>query len=168
MNREVPEDIKDEVLEYYKKAGVILTKEEESNLEIVDFGLGNIRKEGLQLITYVNNERYCAKEMVLLPNQICPEHRHPVRNNGDMGKQETFRCRYGEVYLYVEEDGEKGVDKGDYTASREIKLLPGEQYTIEPDTRHWFRAGNMGAVISEFSSNSEDFSDIFTNPNIKR
>jgi D-lyxose ketol-isomerase len=168
MNRKTLEDVRDEVLKYYEKAGIVLTDEEKSNLEIVDFGLGNINAEGLQLLTYINNERYCAKEMVLLPNQTCPEHRHPKRKNGDAGKQETFRCRYGKVYLYVEEDRKNTDNTKYYTASKEIMLLPGEQYTIPPDTRHWFKAGSTGAVISEFSSNSEDSSDIFTNPNVKR
>jgi hypothetical protein len=52
--------------------------------------------------------------------------------------------------------------------SHEIILLPGEQYTLAPDTFHWFRAGAEGAVVSEFSSPSTDGNDIFTDPRIKR
>ncbi|MFC4551324.1 D-lyxose/D-mannose family sugar isomerase, partial [Halorussus sp. GCM10023401] len=55
-----------------------------------------------------------------------------------------------------------------YTASEEIHLEPGEQYTIPPDTRHWFVAGEDGAVISEFSSPSFDEKDVFTDPKIDR
>ena len=50
----------------------------------------------------------------------------------------------------------------------EIILSAGEQYTIEPNTKHWFQAGDEGAVVSEFSSPSDDASDIFTNPTIQR
>ena len=50
----------------------------------------------------------------------------------------------------------------------EIILNPGEQYTIPPNTLHWFKAGEEGAVISEFSSHSDDATDIFTDPNFKR
>jgi D-lyxose ketol-isomerase len=50
----------------------------------------------------------------------------------------------------------------------EIALRPGEQYTIPPDTLHWFQAGPEGAVVSEFSSRSTDENDIFTNPEIRR
>ncbi|WP_430624075.1 hypothetical protein [Peribacillus sp. JNUCC41] len=32
----------------------------------------------------------------------------------------------------------------------------------------WFKAGEAGAIVSEFSSNSEDASDIFTDPRIVR
>lgn len=161
----------------FKKAHIALTAEEREHLEFVDFGFGagNVDKEGLQLIVYCNNERYCAKEMVLLPYQTCPEHRHPPKKNDAEGKMETFRCRYGKVYLYVAGDATKHLSaeipvkhKKWYTVRHEIVLHAGQQYTIPPNTRHWFQAGNKGAVISEFSSPSDDASDIFTNPNIQR
>jgi D-lyxose ketol-isomerase len=55
-----------------------------------------------------------------------------------------------------------------YKVFHEIVLKPGEQYTIPPNTLHWFQAGPEGAVVSEFSSRSRDESDIFTNPEIRR
>jgi D-lyxose ketol-isomerase len=55
-----------------------------------------------------------------------------------------------------------------YTVFHEVVLGPGEQYTIPPDTLHWFQAGPEGAVVSEFSSRSTDEFDIFTNPHIRR
>lgn len=175
LTGEKRKEVKERALNYFDKAKIILTDEEKEKLEIADFGLEKIEDTGLELVTYINTDRYCAKEMVLLPGQTCPEHRHPDRPGGERGKQETFRCRYGEVYLYIK--GEKtenpavkppAGDEEYYTVFHEIKLLPGEQYTIEPDTLHWFKAGEKGAVISEFSSNSDDESDIFTDPRIKR
>jgi len=47
-------------------------------------------------------------------------------------------------------------------------LQPGEQFTIEPDTLHWFQAGDEGAVVSEFSTRSRDEADVFTDPRIVR
>jgi D-lyxose ketol-isomerase len=47
-------------------------------------------------------------------------------------------------------------------------LRPGEQFTIPPNTLHWFRAGPEGAVVSEFSSTSRDELDEFTDPRIRR
>ncbi|WP_042221946.1 D-lyxose/D-mannose family sugar isomerase [Oceanobacillus manasiensis] len=173
----VDEQYKKGVISLYEKAGIPLTQNEIANIDYADFGLNNVQEEALNLVVYVNNERYCAKEMVLLPNQTCPEHMHPSIE-GRLGKQETFRCCWGKVFLYVEGDQELKEDgiqvslpqtnKDYYTASKEIVLTPGEQYTIDPDTRHWFKAGNEGAVITEFSSPSDDASDIFTNPHIKR
>ncbi len=159
----------------FQAAGMVFTTEELASIEYADFGLGNQESEGLNLIIYVNNDRYCAKEMVLLPQQTCPEHRHPQRGEFE-GKQETFRCRKGKVYLYVEGTGNKAAiaskipagKEAYYTVFHEIELNPGEQYTIAPDTKHWFQAGAEGAIISEFSSPSDDPSDIFTDPAIKR
>lgn len=159
-------------LEMYEKANIVLTEEEKQSIEVADFDKGMVNELGLQLLVYVNTERVCAKEMVLLPGQSCPEHKH-VPTHGMEGKEETFRCRYGEVYLYVE--GEKNVDtiKAKLPPSKvecfhEIVLRPGEQYTIMPETFHWFQAGPDGAVISEFSTRSTDETDVFTDKTLVR
>lgn len=154
--------------------GIELTAEERENIEVAELGLGELKSTGLELVVYVNTDRYCAKELVLFPGQTCPEHRHPPVF-GEPGKMETFRCRWGKVWLYV--DGEPTPDiqaqipEGSeeyYTVFREIELNPGQQYTIPPDTLHWFQAADEGAIVSEFSSTSRDEFDIFTDPRIKR
>ncbi|MEJ7587446.1 MAG: hypothetical protein WKI04_07785 [Ferruginibacter sp.] len=85
---------------FYEKAGIVLTEQEQQSIEIADFGLGDLEKIGLEVHLYVNTERVCAKELVMFPWQTCPEHIHPTQN-GIAGKEETFRCRWGTVYLYV-------------------------------------------------------------------
>ena len=134
-------------------AGVVMAGNECELIEVADFGLGELGTSGLMLLVYVNTDRYCAKELVLFPRQICPEHRHPPVGD-DPGKEETFRCRRGSVELWVAGDS--------------IPLQPGEQFTIPPDTLHWFQAGDEGAVVSEFSSTSRDDLDVFTDPRIVR
>jgi D-lyxose ketol-isomerase len=136
-----------------EEAGIVLAPRERAAIEVTDFGLGSLEQTGLQLLVYVNTERVCAKELVLFPRQTCPEHRHPPFA-GTPGKEETFRCRSGTVHLHVGGD--------------EIVLRPGEQHTIPPDTLHWFRAGDQGAVVSEFSTQSRDELDVFTDPRIVR
>ena len=54
------------------------------------------------------------------------------------------------------------------TVFHEIILDEGEQYTIFPNTKHWFQAGKQGVIISEFSTKSRDESDVFTDTRIKR
>ena len=159
-------------LEFYDKAGIILNEDEKKRIEVVDFDIGIVEKVGLQLLTYINTERVCAKEMVLLPFQTCPEHKH-VPTNGKEGKEEPFRCRYGKVYLYVTGEGKKEDIKGrlpetDVSVFHEIILNPGEQYTIMPETWHWFQAGEDGAVISEFSTRSTDETDQFCDKRLVR
>ena len=110
--------------------------------------------------------------MVLTPGQTCPEHKH-IPTNGMDGKEETFRCRYGKVYLYVAGEGEKDtvqakIPDTDVTVFHEVILTPGEQYTIMPETLHWFQAGDDGAIISEFSTRSTDETDVFTDTRIVR
>lgn len=169
--KEYNEQVK-KALELYEKAHIVLTEEEKANIEVADFGLGMVNDIGLQLVVYINTDRVCAKEMVLLPYQTCPEHKH-VPSYNMAGKEETFRCRYGEVYLYI--DGEKNVDeikgrlpKSEFTVFHEVVLKAGEQYTIMPETLHWFQAGPGGAVVSEFSTRSTDETDIFTDKAIVR
>jgi D-lyxose ketol-isomerase len=135
-------------------AGIVLTAAERARIEVADFGLGRLDEFGLQLVVYVNTDRVCAKELVLFPGQACPEHRHPPVD-GRPGKEETFRCRVGTVELHVDGHGD-------------VLLRPGDQFTIPPDTLHWFRAGEEGAIVSEFSTRSHDESDVFTDPKIRR
>lgn len=169
MKREIYEACVQKALALYGKAGIVLTSKEKSRVEVADFGLGKIDEIGLELITYINTDRVCAKEMVLFPNQTCPEHRH-VATGGREGKEETFRCRYGRVTLYVDGGDRKDVvlPCTDVTVYREIVLNPGEQYTIMPGTKHWFRGGEEGAVVSEFSTHSTDETDVFTDPKVIR
>ncbi len=137
-----------------ERVGIRLANGERDSIEVADFGLGRLEEIGLQILTYVNTERVCAKELVLFAWQTCPEHRHPPVG-GDPGKEETFRCRAGDVEIHV--------------AGREpVRLYPGEQVTVPPDTLHWFQAGPSGAVVSEFSTRSRDELDVFSDPLIVR
>ena len=137
-----------------EEAGIVLTAAERAAIEVTDFGLGRLEEEGLQIVVYVNTERVCAKELVLFPGQACPEHRHPPVG-ADPGKEETFRVRRGVVYVRV----------GD---APELTLRPGEQCIVPPNTLHSFRAGDEGAIVSEFSTRSRDELDVFTDPLIVR
>lgn len=154
ITREEQREAQEYAARELEAAGVVLTDEERASIEVADFGLSRLREVGLQLLVYVNTDRYCAKELVLYPGQLCPEHRHPPFD-GTPGKEETFRCRRGAVTLWADGLGE-------------LELRPGDQLTIPPDTLHWFRAGPEGAVVTEFSSTSRDELDVFTDPEVER
>jgi D-lyxose ketol-isomerase len=176
LSRKEYEANRHRAVQYLERAGVILRPDEKKAIEVADFGLGveSLPRLGLEILVYINTHRVCAKELVLFPRQTCPEHRHPPID-GQPGKEETFRCRSGTVYLYV--PGEKtskphaippkGREKH-FTVYHETVLRPGGQYTILPDTLHWFQAGDKGAVVSEFSTRSVDEKDIFTDPTLVR
>jgi len=158
----------------FQKAGIFITEAEQKQIEIADFGLGEFEQTGLGVLVYVNTARCCAKELAMWPRQTCPEHRHPPMES-DPGKEETFRCRWGRVYLYV--PGSRALTpqailpdshEENYTVWHEIQLDPGQQYTLAPNTLHWFQAGPEGAVVSEFSTRSTDENDVFTDQRIVR
>ena len=175
MKKHEADKFRDRASGLLKKAGIVITSEEKRDMEIADCGFDDMEHLGLQIVVYENNNRYCAKEIVLLPRQMAPEHRHPPIDDRNAGKQETFRCRWGMLYLYVE--GDPAPDPkarvpetyGRYlTVWKEVVLRPGEQCTLPPDTLHWFQAGDEGCVVSEFSSASLDETDIFTDPRVRR
>ena len=162
-------------------SGQHLRDDEVSHLEIADFGLGRFTEFGLAIHVYVNTKRCCAKELMMLPHQICPEHRHPnfIGDSVELGKEETFRVRSGEVYLHLPGPCNTEIrqsalarlpeDKRDsVTVFYTIHLKAGDQYTLPPETLHWFCAGPEGAVVSEFSTQSRDDADVFTDPAIVR
>lgn len=179
IRRHDAERLQRRAAEMLDHAGITLTPAEQAAIEVAEFGLGEPEAQGLQLVVYVNTDRYCAKELVLLPRQTCPEHKHPPvplpDGRTDPGKMETFRCRMGRVWLCVEGPPSRpsratppAGSEAYYTVRREVELGPGDQYTIPPDTLHWFQAGDEGAVVSEFSSTSRDECDVFTDPRIRR
>ena len=171
ITRDELQDAQRYAAERLAETGIVLADEERDSIEVADFGLSRLDETGLQLLVYVNTDRYCAKELVLRPGQTCPEHRHPPFD-GTPGKEETFRCRSGVVYLYVEGDPTPSPacapPPGTYTVRHEIPLRPGMQHTIPPGTLHWFQAGREGAVVSEFSTASRDELDEFTDERVAR
>lgn len=157
-----------------RAAGLAVTDDEAGRIEVADFGLGDLDRIGLQLLVYINTERVCAKEIVLRPRQICPEHLHPDTPFGP-GKEETFRCRAGEVFVYVEGDATADArhdlredEQPYFTARHQVVLTEADQWTVYPGAKHWFQAGEQGAIVSEFSTRSTDEFDVFTDPRIVR
>jgi len=175
MNRKTFGAVQRKVLRLIMRAHIILTLREQKTIEVSDFGINDIRNIGLQVVTYINTAGYCAKEIVLLSRQICPEHRHPPIDATNAGKKETFRCRWGEVYLYTEGKPSRRIRahipyqyRDHFTVWKQIVLKPGEQCTIPANTLHWFQAGPKGTVVSEFSSTSVDQADIWTDSQLVR
>lgn len=156
-----------------EEAGIPLAAGETDRIEVIDFGLGNVRVEGLQLLTMFETDRMAGRILIMTPNQTEPEHWHPPFG-GNPGKQEIIRAFWGEVRFYL--PGEGKISKGfivkgkerEYTLHREVILKPGETLVLEPGSKHWFQAGEEGAVFYSFSTAVKDGSDGFTDPNVVR
>ncbi len=165
-------EARDRAAAIFARAGVPLRSREQIN--VTDFGLGDLEHSGLEIVVHVDADRYCTKEIVALPRQTCPQHMHPPVA-GEPGKEETFQCRWGSMWLYVAGEPTPEIQarlpRGSehyFTVFHEIALRPGEQYTVKPNTLHWLQAGDEGAVFMEFCSASRDAYDIFTDPRVRR
>ena len=134
-------------------AGIVLTDAERESIEVADFGLGEFEQTGLTLLVYENNDRYCAKELVLFPHQRCPEHRHP-RSATIRGRRRRSVAR----------------GRGDALGGRPRRADTAAGRPVHDPARHAapVRAGDDGAIVSEFSSRSRDENDVFTDPKIVR
>ena len=156
-----------------RESGICFTEDELKKVEVADFGLSRLGIEGAQILTLVATDRIAVKIIALFPRQTLPEHWHP-RVGEDPGKEETVRVVSGVVRIYVPGDdsmkeGFIPMGKEDvYTMRRELILKPGEQMTLPPGMKHWFQAGDMGAVMFSFSTVARDVLDGFTDPNIER
>jgi len=173
ITRRQQESAKKRAAEMIRQSGILITGKEADGIEVADFGLSNLEKEGVQVLTLVQTERISVKVLVLFPNQTEPEHWHPPVDN-DPGKEETIRVISGTVYFYVpgEDTFKQGfiVDgKNDcYTMRNEIIMKPADQLTLAPGEKHWFQAPDPGAVMYSFSTIARDALDQFTDPKIER
>ena len=156
-----------------KKSGIPLKDGEFEKIEVIDFGLGNIAVEGLQLITMFETDRMAGRILIMTPDQTEPEHWHPPFVDNP-GKQEIIRAFWGEVRFYLPGEGDisagflpEGKEQY-YTMRREVVLKPGDTLVLEPGSKHWFQAGEGGAVFYSFSTMVRDGADGFTNPEVVR
>jgi len=156
-----------------RESGICISDEESQKVEVADFGLGRLEVEGAQILTLLATDRIAVKIVALFPRQTLPEHWHPPVGD-DPGKEETIRVVTGDVRTCVPGDEtmrEGFVPAGQeevYTMRHELILKPGEQITLQPGMKHWFQAGENGAVMYSFSTVTRDILDGFTDPNIKR
>jgi len=174
ITRTEQEAARERAAEMLERAGIVARQVELEQIEVADFGLGELDESGVQILTLVDAERIAVKVLVLFPYQTEPEHKHP-RIGDYPGKEETIRCQWGELYLYV--PGEPTSQpiafpaahrRHTYTVWHEHILHPGDQFTFQPNTPHWFQGGPEGAVVWTFSTKAIDVEDIFTDPDVRR
>jgi len=160
-------------IDMIEAAGIQLTEEDRAKMTAADFGLNQIKREGVQILTMFDTGRIAGKILVLLPFQTEPEHWHPTVGD-DPGKEEVIRAISGELYFYI--PGEDNMERGFivegksscYTMRHEVILRPGEQLVLPAGTKHWFQAGASGAVMYSFSTTVTDLLDQFSDPDVVR
>ena len=174
INRKEFIEAKNKAAKILNSIGVSLRKDELEQIEVVDFGLGELNQSGVQILTLVATEKITVKLLVLFPLQTHPEHKHPPFGSYP-GKEETIRCEWGILYLYTPGEPNQNPKSHPpkyrvhtYSVWHEYILSPGQQMTLQPNIPHWFQAGKEGAVVWSFSTKAVDIQDIFTDPDIVR
>ena len=160
-------------LQMIDAAGISLAATERTKITAADFGLSHLKKEGIQILTLFDTDRIAGKILVLLPYQTIPEHWHPAVGD-DPGKEEIIRAISGDLYFYI--PGEDTLKLGfivegkedRYTMRHELVLHPCEQLILAPGTKHWFQAGEKGAVMYSFSTTVRDILDQFSDHDVVR
>ena len=161
----------EEAAEMLRQSGIKITSEEETQIVVTDFDLGNLNKQGAQILEWLNTKRVCVRMIVLFPFQTLPEHYHKAVPE-DPGKEETIRVVSGTLSVGI--PGEENIKYGfipegeeaNYTVRHEVLLKECDQLVLEPGTVHWFQAGKDGCVMYTFSSYARDRYNIFTNPGV--
>ncbi len=148
-----------EMFEFYDYPIVPRLKGEE--FWAVDFGLGKFMEVGMAGIFWLNlkDQNYFGHEIYLLPGQMIPEHRH-VKTPVAGPKLESWHVRHGWVNIYGEGEATAGVEERIPASHRECckarveqKLLPGEVGHLGgPEQWHWMRAGEQGAIVTEYAT----------------
>ena len=154
-----------------RASGTPVTDEELQQLTVIDFGLGNVEREGVQTIDLLSTDRLRIKLLVLLPDQTLPQHLHPPYP-GDAGKQETVRLVFGRMRVYL--PGKDTMKEGFivtgkeafYTLRHEVVLTPVKQLTLKPGVEHWFQAGPEGAVTYSFYTQADEGFNRFADPEV--
>lgn len=173
LTRQLQEQARRQAREMIGRAGIHVTDKEAEGIEVVDFGLSRLQKEGVQVLTLLQTERISVKVLALFPNQTEPEHWHPPVA-GDPGKEETVRVISGTLYFYS--PGENTFQEGFlvkgkehcYTMRHELVMRPGDQITLAPGVKHWFQARDEGVVMYSFSTVARDALDQFTDKDVVR
>jgi N-acetylneuraminate synthase len=110
------------------QAKIVINKD--SNIELSHhYGIEKIDEYGAVIIDCINEE-YCKKIIVLIPNQIHPEHFH-------IKKKESFQILHGDLYLEID--------------SVENKYKAGDIITVQKNQKHSFRTEG-GVVFEEVST----------------
>ena len=141
----------------------------------VDFGLGRFIEVGMAGILWINNHEhnYMGHDIYLLPGQRIPEHGHDKTDKAE-AKKEGWLVRHGMIHTYSEGPPTDGTDadipeaeKQYWIAKTKNKLMPGEvDYLKVPATMHWMRAGDEGAIVTEFATFHDGDGLKFSNPGV--
>jgi D-lyxose ketol-isomerase len=170
------EAAKQAYLDFLQRQGYQLSQNLRENMWVSDFGLGNFVEIGMAGMFWINDQKnnYTALEMILLPGQMIPQHKH-VKTDIAAPKMESWHIRYGCTHTYGEGEPTTPMavtipeSQVPYvTVRRETTLRVGEVAGItKPLELHWQKACASGAIMTEYSTFHDGNAVKFTDPHIK-
>ena len=158
------------MFEYY---GIPFTDYLKNNMFISDFDLGDFENVGMAGVFWINDadNGYFGHEIYLLPNQMIVEHKHVPTSYA--AKMETWQIRNGWVYNFGTGEATPGApahpesQKNYITVANFTKLHEGDIATLnEREAPHFLRAGDNGAIVTEYGTFHDGDGLRFTNPNV--
>jgi D-lyxose ketol-isomerase len=166
-------DVRAEYLSLIRASGIHVSEAELDTLLIIDYGLNDVRKEGVAVIDIVYTDAQRHKILAMLPNQTLPEHTHPPYDDF-AGKEEVLRVISGSIRVYLPgadtmREGFLPAGKEAYYSCRNEQVLgPLGQVAIPPNTIHWFQAGPDGLVAYAFYTQAVESNNIFSDPGVPK
>ena len=162
-------------LQYFHKAGILITEKESANIEVADFGLGALSETGLELLVYVNTDRVCAKELWASFRTRRVRNIFIPRQETSREKEETFRCRWGKS-LSLRPRRKNAASQSEDSERKEREVYRLARNRAEPGRPIHFASGHAalvsigceGCVVFEFSTRRTHEADVFTDPDIQR
>lgn len=158
-------------LEMFEHYGVPFTDFMKENMWISDFELGDFEHVGMAGVFWVNDSinRHFGHEIYLLPGQMIPEHCHEA-TAAYPAKFESWMVRNGSAYNFGIGQSTPNApelaksQEGAITVSSYELLKVGDIRPLKKLlTRHFLRAADNGAIISEFGTYQDDKGLKFTN-----
>jgi len=175
FNEEAAKKAYFDMMEYYNYP---VNETIRKNIFVSDMGLGKFTEVGLAAVVLINEKQsnYAALEVLLLPNQMIPEHWHVgLPDDGVKEKLESWVVRYGTTFTYGVGDATDPIavkipdcQKDYITVRHEQQLKPGESTGVaKAEDKHWQLAGPEGCILTEIATYHEGKAVRFSDPNVK-
>lgn len=159
-----------DMFEYY---GIPYTDFLKKNMFISDFELGDFENVGMAGVFFINDadNGYFGHDIFLLPEQMIVEHKH--LKTAHAAKMESWQIRNGWCYNFGTGEPTPGApthpasQNGFITVANFSKLNEGDIATLnEREAPHFLRAGDNGAIVTEYGTFHDNDGLTFTNPKV--
>lgn len=150
-----------------------VTETVKKNMWVADFGLGDFPRVGMGGLVWLNRPdfNYFGLDILLLPNQMIPEHKH-IATDKAKPKMESWHVRFGEIVTFGE--GEPTPAFFDRVPESQRATCKSKHASVlrlhetddlnRVEAWHFMVAGPEGALVTEYGLFQDPAALRFTNP----